>query len=107
MDSLAGLRIGDRLLADGDHHLGRDLVGNAGPDVDDLVVALAVGDQTFLVLIDDALHFVLRLAEEHVLRIRDHHVIHADGEAASRRVLVAEVRRRSARRTVALLRCLR
>ena len=32
-----------------------DLVGDAGPDVDDLVVALAVGDETFLVLIDDAL----------------------------------------------------
>ena len=48
-----------------DHHLVGDLVGDAGPDVDDLVVALAVGDETFLVLIDDALDLVLRLAEEH------------------------------------------
>ena len=52
---LAGLRIDDLLLADLVHHLLRDLVGDAGPDVDDLVVALAVGDETFLVLVDDAL----------------------------------------------------
>src|SRR6185312_8184890 len=44
---LARLRVGDGLFADARHHLGRDLVGNARPDVDDLVVALAVGDQTF------------------------------------------------------------
>ena len=61
----------------------RDLVGNACPDVDDLVVALAVGDETFLVLIDDALDFFLRLAEEHVLRVRDDHVIHADRDAGA------------------------
>ena len=51
-----------------DHHLAGDLVGDAGPDVDDLVVALAVGDQTFLVLIDDALDLGLRLVEEDLLR---------------------------------------
>ncbi len=52
---LAGLRIGEHLLADDVHHLVGDAVGDAGPDVDDLVVALAVGDEAFLVLIDDAL----------------------------------------------------
>ena len=58
----------DRLLADAVHHLARRPVGDAGPDVDDLVVALAVGDQTFLVLLDDALDLVLRLVEQLLLR---------------------------------------
>ena len=47
------------LVALGVHHdvgaevveqLARDLLGGVRPDVDDLVVALTVGDQTFLVL---------------------------------------------------------
>ena len=59
---LARLGIDDLLLADLVHHLLRDLVGDAGPDVDDLVVALAVGDEAFLVLVDDALDLGLRLA---------------------------------------------
>ena len=66
---LARLRIDDRLLADAVIISLGDLVGNAGPDVDDLVVALAVGDETFLVLIDDALDLVLRLVEQHLLRV--------------------------------------
>ena len=66
------------------------LVGDAGPDVDDLVVALAVGDEPFLVLIDDALHFGLRLAEQDALRLRDDHVVHADRDAGARRVVEAE-----------------
>ena len=44
-----------------------DAVGDAGPDVDDLVVALAVGDQTFLVLIDDALELGLRGVDQLLL----------------------------------------
>ena len=87
---LAGLRIDDLLLADLAHHLLRDLVGDAGPDVDDLVVALAVGDEAFLVLVDDALDFGLRLAEEDALRLRDDHVVHADRDAGARGVVEAE-----------------
>ena len=49
----AGLGIDDLFLADLVHHLLRHLVGNAGPDVDDLVVPLTVGDEPFLVLVDD------------------------------------------------------
>ncbi len=67
-----------------------DLVGDARPDVDDLVVALAVGDEPLLVLLDDALDLLLRLAEEDLLRRRDHHVIHADRDARPHRVVEAE-----------------
>ena len=44
-----------------------DAVGRVGPDVDDLVVALAVGDQAFLILLDDGLDLVLRLVEDLLL----------------------------------------
>ena len=67
-----------------------DLVGDAGPDVDDLVVALAVGDQTFLVLLDDALDFVLRVVEELLLPSGMTMCVHADRDAGLRRVLEAE-----------------
>ncbi len=87
---LAGLRIGDRLFADAAHHLARDRVGHACPDVDDLVVPLAVGDEPLLVLLDDLLDLVLRLVEEHLLGGRDDHVIHADGNAGAHGVIEAE-----------------
>ena len=41
------------LRADLVHHLLGDALGHLGPDVDDLVVALAVGDETFGVLLLD------------------------------------------------------
>ncbi len=40
-----------------------DPVSNAGPDVDHLVVALARGDETFLVLLQDLLDLSLRLVD--------------------------------------------
>ena len=72
------------------HHLFGDAVGDAGPDVDDLVVALAVGDETFLVLIDDALELRLSVVEELLLLVRDDHVIHADRDAGAGREAEAE-----------------
>jgi hypothetical protein len=85
----ARFRVDDLLFADLVHHLLGHLVGDAGPDVDDLVVSLAVRDEAFLVLIDDALHFRLRLAQECGLRLRDHHVIHADRDTGTRGVIEA------------------
>ena len=41
-------------------HLVGDAVGDLGPDVDDLVVALAVGDQTLVVLVLDLAHLAVR-----------------------------------------------
>ena len=62
-------------------------VGDAGPDVDDLVVALAVGDQAFLVLLDDALDLLpAPRSRSDLLRVRDDHVVHADRDAGARRV---------------------
>ena len=51
---LAGLRVVDSSSVPISlHHLLGDLLGDLRPDVDDLVVALAVGDQTFVVLLLD------------------------------------------------------
>src|SRR6185436_10730500 len=44
---LAGLAVDHDFATDAVHHLFGDAIGDAGPDVDDLVVALAVGDETF------------------------------------------------------------
>src|SRR5690606_28063860 len=46
---LTGLGIREGLAPDAAHHLLGDAIGDTGPDVDHLVVALARGDQTFLV----------------------------------------------------------
>jgi hypothetical protein len=40
-------------LADGVHHRFGDVFGRLSPDVDDLVVALAVGDEAVVVLLLD------------------------------------------------------
>ena len=52
------------LGADLAHHLFGDLLGDLRPDVDDLVVALAVGDETLGVLLLDLLHVLLRRLEQ-------------------------------------------
>ena len=49
------------------HHLAGHLFGDLRPDVDHLVVALAVGDQTFEVLVLDLRHFLLRLVQQLLL----------------------------------------
>ena len=65
-----------------DHRLGNEFVG-ARPDVDDLVVALAGGDQTRLVLLLDLDHFLLGLFQDRLLLGRDDHVIDADRDAGA------------------------
>src|SRR6185369_9389457 len=83
LDLLLRLGVGHDFAADAAHHFFRDAIGNAGPDVDDLVVALAVRDQTFLVLIDDLLELGLRRVDQVLLLGRDDHVIHAHGDTAA------------------------
>ena len=60
------------------------------PDVDHLVVALAVRDQTFLVLILDLIDLFRRLSEEALLVRRDPHIIDADRHASARCVAIPE-----------------
>ena len=86
----------DSVLADHDvgaervEHLRSDPLGRVRPDVDHLVVALAVGDQTFLVLLLDLLHLDVRGLDHALLVGRDLHVVDADRDTRARRVLIAE-----------------
>ena len=68
---LAGLVVDELLGADLAHHLFGDLLRDLRPDVDDLVVALAVGDETLGVLLLDLLHVLLRRLEQLDLARRD------------------------------------
>src|SRR5467141_3791107 len=72
-------------------HLLRDELGGVRPDVDDLVVALAVGDDAILVLLLDLVHLLARLGDVALLRRRDVHVVDADRQPGQRRVPEAEV----------------
>src|SRR5215470_5226342 len=60
------------------HHVLGDRLGDLGPDVDDLVVALAVGDQALGVLLLDLGDLLLGVLEQDFLGRRDHHVVEAD-----------------------------
>jgi hypothetical protein len=85
-----------------------DLVGDAGPDVDDLVVALAVGDQALLVLVDDLLDLGPARRRCSTFFFGGITMLSMQIETpALGRVLVAERAQRSARSTVSLLRCAR
>src|SRR5438094_833419 len=68
-----------------------DAVGHLRPDVDDLVVALAIGDETLVVLVLDLPDRRVGLLEQLVLARRNHHVLDADRDARLRGLLVAEV----------------
>ena len=72
------------------HHLA-DLVGGAAPDVDHLVVAFALRDETRGVLRLDFLHFLFGRTDELLLLSGDGHVAHADRDAGARREAVAVV----------------
>src|SRR2546430_13119187 len=71
-------------------HLLRDELGGVRPDVDDLVVALAVGDDAILVLLLDLVHLLARLGDVALFRRRDVHVVDADRQPGRRRVPEAE-----------------
>ena len=88
---LRALRALDLLAAELLHHRLGDLVVGARPDVDDLVVALAVGDETRGVLLLDLLHLVLGRAEDLLLLLGDDHVVDADRHAGTGRVVEARV----------------
>jgi len=59
--------VDDRLLGRAGHHRLADLVAGLRPDVDDLVVALAVGHQTDDVLLLDLLDLLLGALDQAVL----------------------------------------
>src|SRR5439155_1099101 len=80
---LAALELAEHLLRDG--------LGGVRPDVDDLVVALAVGDDAVLILLLDLVDLLARLRDEPLLRRRDVHVVDADRQTGQRGVPEAEV----------------
>src|SRR5690606_8476337 len=89
LDALLPVLLHD-LGGDLGHHLRGDLLGHAGPDVDHLVVALAVGDQTLEVLLLDLLHLGLGGLEQARLGLGDDHVLERDRDARRGGVVVAE-----------------
>src|SRR5436305_462949 len=62
--ALVALRVGEGLAAELAQHLVSDAVGHLRPDVDDLVVTLAVGDEALVVLVFDLPHLARRFLEE-------------------------------------------
>ena len=71
--ALVGLELGEDLLG--------DAVGGVGPDVDDLVVALAVGDDALVELGLDLGDLAARVDDDLLLRLRDDHVVDPDRDA--------------------------
>src|SRR6185503_15311321 len=69
------------VLVEGLEHDAGDLVGAMGPDVDDLVVTLAAGDDATAVLLLDFRDLFLGVLDLLVLLLRNDHVIDADGDA--------------------------
>src|SRR5690606_3483925 len=85
------LLVDDRLCRQAVHHgFGNKIVG-AGPDVDDLVVLLALRHQTGGILVLDLFNFRIRLRDDRGLFLRNDEVIDADGRAGTGRVLVTGV----------------
>src|SRR5206468_11769398 len=72
-------------------HLLRDQLGDVRPDVDDLVVALAVRDDAVLVLLLDLVDLLTRRGDVPLLRGGNVHVVDADREPRQRRVAEAHV----------------
>ncbi len=94
----------ERLLADGlalavDHLFGTellhhrlgDLVATTAPDIHDLVVALAIGDEAGGVLLRNLLHLGLGGTDQVVLRVGHKHVLDRDRQAGAGSQAVAEL----------------
>ena len=73
------------------HHRLGDLLVGVRPDVDHLVVALALGHQPRRILLLDLLDRLLRRTEDCLLLAGDHHVLDADGDTCARRIAEARV----------------
>src|SRR5690606_1648552 len=80
---LAGA-VDDLLRLELAHHRLADVVARAAPDVDHLVVALALRDQARRVLLLDLLHLALGLRQDLGLLRRHEHVVDRDRDAGTR-----------------------
>ena len=65
------------------HHRVRHLVRALGPDVDDLVVLLALGDQAFGILTLKLLDHVSGMVHQGLLGLRNDHIILAERDAGA------------------------
>src|SRR6266849_2624597 len=83
LDDVAALELAEHLL--------RNELGDVRPDVDHLVVPLAVRDHPVLVLLLHLVDLLARRSDLPLLRRRDVHVVDADGEPRERRVAEPEV----------------
>ena len=72
------------------HHLLGDAVGAFRPGIDDLVVLLALGDEAVIILLLVVADEILGLGDDLRLRLRDHHVVLAEGNAGTAGMLEAE-----------------
>ena len=88
---LFAVRGAHALLRQSAHHGLGDLVVRARPDVDHLVVLLALGDETGCVLLLDLLHLGFGVTDDRLLLDGNIEVIHTDGAARARRILEAGV----------------
>src|SRR6185437_6790808 len=68
----------------------RNLIRRVGPNIDDLVVAFAGGDDTFAMLLLDFLDLRLGVLDFLIFFVRNDHVVDADGDTGLRRVDEAE-----------------
>src|SRR5487761_2073430 len=73
------------------HHRLGDVVSGSAPDVDDLVVALALRDETRGVLRLDLLHLRLGIGDDLVLFLGHQHVVGGERDAAARGQSIARL----------------
>ena len=72
------------------HHLFRHLIGAGGPDIDNLVVLLAAGDQTILILLLEFLDLILSRFQQTFLGCRNDHIVLTEGDTGTAGVIEAE-----------------